>query len=55
MLFYKKKIISNEQELPVLGASKSPMEVEEEERVRGRRMTCGPNELSLVNVVLWAM
>ncbi|WZZ88072.1 hypothetical protein YC2023_116651 [Brassica napus] len=31
------------------------MEVEEEERVRGRRMICGPTELSLVKVVLWAM
>ena len=31
------------------------MEVEEEERVRGRRMTCGSTELSLVKVILWAM
>ncbi|WZZ60549.1 hypothetical protein YC2023_060656 [Brassica napus] len=45
----------SEQELPVLGASKSPMEVEEDEKVRGRRMTCGPTELSLVKIVLWAM
>ena len=41
--------------MPVLRASKSPMEVEEEERVRGRRMTCGSTELSLVKVILWAM
>ena len=44
--------MSNEQELPVLGPPKSSMEVEEEERVRGRRRTCGPTELSLVKVVL---